>query len=141
MRRQRRRMKIMEGIPKHILQKHRERHAARERGDLRPPVRTVVAGAVPATEAGPGTELRKLLHHLGIQPKGRNCKCNEHARLMDQRGPEWCADNIEQILDWLEAEASTRPIVGILFSRAVARELVKLAIKRSRTTLTSLADG
>lgn len=131
----------MEGIPEHLLQKHRERHAARERGELRPPARAVVVGASQATEAGTGTELRKLLHHLGIQPKGRNCKCNEHARLMDQRGPGWCANNIEQILHWLEAEARTRPIVGILFSRVVARELVKLAIKRSRTTLTPRADG
>ena len=126
----------MEGIPEHILQKHRERHAARMRGESPPS-----AAAVLRSEAGPGTELRKLLHHLGIQPKGFNCKCNEHAREMDRHGPDWCDANMDTILDWLEAEAKSRPIVGILFSRTVARELVKLAIRRARGALTPPIGG
>lgn len=126
----------MEEIPEHILQKHRERHAARVHGESLPPV-----AAALRSEAGPGTELRKLLHHLGIQPKGRNCQCNAHAREMDRHGPDWCEENMDTILDWLEAEAKSRPIVGILFSRTVARELVKLAIRRARSALTPDAVG
>lgn len=81
---------------------------------------------------GPGTHLRKMLASIGIQPKGRDCKCNEHAKEMDARGPAWCEANIATIIEWLAAEALTRPIVGKLFTRTAARGLVLLAIRRSR---------
>lgn len=93
----------------------------------------------PEPTAGPGTELRKLLHQIGIKPMGPRCKCNEHAREMDRGGPDWCEQNMETILDWLEAEAKTRPLVGRLFSRTAARQIVKLAIRRARAALTSAA--
>ncbi len=64
---------------------------------------------------------------------GPRCKCNEHAREMDRRGPDWCERNMETILDWLETEAKTRPLVGRLFSRTVARQIVQLAIGRARS--------
>lgn len=118
----------MEGVSEEFLARHRAAHQAKLNGEAPPP-----RPAAPADESsGPGTELRKLLHVIGIQPKGPKCKCNEHAREMDEKGAEWCEANIEKIVDWLEAEAKTRPIVGILFSRLAAQGMVKLAIRRAR---------
>jgi hypothetical protein len=87
--------------------------------------------AAPASR-GPGTELRKMLASIGIHPRGEKCKCNEHAHEMDRRGADWCEENLESILDWLEAEAKTRGYLGMLFVRGAARVVVKTAIARSR---------
>jgi hypothetical protein len=83
-------------------------------------------------EGGPGTELRRLLHTIGIQPKGKSCQCNAHALEMDRKGVEWCQENLESIIDWLEVEAKKRPLLGMLFSRLAARQMVTLAISRAR---------
>jgi hypothetical protein len=88
--------------------------------------------ATPQPEGGPGTELRKLLHKLGIQPKGKECSCNAHALQMDRRGAAWCEQQMDTIVDWLAEEAKKRPIVGLLFSRTLARQMVRLAIARAR---------
>jgi len=85
---------------------------------------------------GPGTELRKLLHKVGIEPREEECKCNEHMHEMDDKGSDWCEENIETILDWLEEEASKRPILGKLFSRTIAKLVVERAINNAR-----VADG
>jgi hypothetical protein len=87
--------------------------------------------AAPASR-GPGTELRKMLASIGIHPRGEKCKCNEHAHEMDRQGPDWCEENLESIIDWLEAEAKTRGLVGMLFNRPTARIAIKRAIARSR---------
>ena len=83
-------------------------------------------------DGGPGTELRKLLKTLGIQPRGADCQCNAHALEMDRRGPQWCEAHLETIVDWLAEEAKKRPILGMLFSRTAARQMVRLAIERAR---------
>ena len=117
----------MDGVSQELLARHRAAHQAKLKGEAPP-----VPPSVEPQTTGPGTELRKLLHVLGIQPKGPKCKCNEHAREMDENGADWCEANMEKILDWLEAEAKTRPIVGMLFSRLAAHGMVKLAIRRAR---------
>ena len=89
------------------------------------------AAAAPLSR-GPGTELRKMLASIGIHPRGEKCKCNQHAHEMDRQGPDWCEEHLESILDWLEAEAKTRGLVGLLFVRSAARLVVKTAIARSR---------
>jgi hypothetical protein len=45
--------------------------------------------------------------------------------MMDREGPEWCRQNIETILDWLEEAAGDRRLP---FSRRGARVLVRRAI-------------
>ena len=62
-------------------------------------------------------------------------------REMDRDGPDWCEANIETILDWLEGEARSRPLVGFLFSRYLARKVVIEAISRARAALTSAAGS
>ena len=127
-------------ISDELWRKHHARHAAAHAaklagGDARSvPVRSSNGG-------GAGTELRKMLGSIGIHPRGEKCKCNEHAREMDRHGPGWCEANIETILDWLEGEARSRPLVGFLFSRYLARKVVIEAIARVRAALTTAAGS
>jgi hypothetical protein len=81
---------------------------------------------------GVGTELKKLLAILGIHPEP-GCPCNAHAAEMDRRGCDWCEENIEKIVGWLEEEATKR---NLPFFRFAGRRLVKLAIWRARRKAT-----
>ncbi len=81
---------------------------------------------------GPGTFLRRALGSIGIQPRGEKCKCNERAKLMDEKGADWCEANLEEIIDWLEEEAKKRPLVGRLFNRTAAGFLVRRCIRQAR---------
>lgn len=49
---------------------------------------------------GPGTELKKILDSLGIEPKN-NCQCAARQQEMDNRGIEGCRQTREEILGWL----------------------------------------
>ena len=81
---------------------------------------------------GPGTELKAMLAMLGISASP-NCSCNARARLMDERGIEWCEANIDEIVGWLREEATKR---GLPFVDMAGRMLAKRAIKNARK-----ADG
>lgn len=85
--------------------------------------------AKPRESSGPGTELKALLSKLGFTSTD-SCPCNKRARLMDERGSDWCAENLEEIVDFLEEEAKKRGIKT--FSRKAARVIVKLAIWKAR---------
>lgn len=76
---------------------------------------------------GPGTELKRLLESLGIQPTG-SCACDARAALMDDRGPEWCRENMDTIVSWLREEAERR---GMPFVEFAVCQLIKLAILRA----------
>lgn len=77
---------------------------------------------------GPGTELKRILGWLHIKPT-EDCQCEAHAAEMNKNGPEWCEENIDAIVGWMEQEAQKR---CLLFVRPVAAGLVKLAIRRAR---------
>lgn len=76
---------------------------------------------------GVGTELKKLLKLIGITA-APGCSCNNRAKYMNEKGIQWCKDNIETILGWLKEEAEKRKL---LFVRYAAYKLVKLAIYRA----------
>lgn len=76
---------------------------------------------------GPGMELKKLLKMVGITAAA-GCKCNQRAKHMDEMGCQWCRDNIETIVDWLQEEAENRKM---LFLRAAAKMLVNRAIRNA----------
>ena len=78
---------------------------------------------------GPGTELSKLLSSIGINPTERGCSCKSRAKKMDSQGADWCEENIETIVTWLEEEAKKRRLP---FLRTAGRLLVKRAIRNSR---------
>jgi hypothetical protein len=79
---------------------------------------------------GTGTELKKLLESWGIQ-SNPTCGCNAKAAEMNAKGPDWCEENIEEIIDFLKAQAESRKL-GHLFFRPAVRLLVRQAIKRAR---------
>lgn len=76
---------------------------------------------------GPGTELKKILARFGIRPVG-DCKCNRRARRMDQEGIEWCRQNRDRIVGWLQEEAKKRKLP---FVRRLGKVLVDRAIRNS----------
>ena len=80
------------------------------------------------TLGGPGTELKRLLKMIGITATP-NCQCNQRAKVMDERGCEWCEQNIETICEWLKEEANKR---GMLFVKSAVKLLVRRAISNAR---------
>ena len=82
---------------------------------------------------GPGTEMMLILatrvfKWLAAPTSG--CKCWNHAKTMNDNGAEWCSRETERIVGWLKEEYGKRK-VPIVFVPAFARQLVKLAIRRS----------
>ena len=78
--------------------------------------------------AGPGTELKALLKTIGIVAKP-NCSCNKRAKIMDEKGCDWCDENIDEISGWLEEEAKKRKLPYV---HAAGKMLIRLAIRRAR---------
>ena len=83
---------------------------------------------MPTTTTGPGTEPARLLKMIGIDSKEKGCSCKSHAKRMDLEGPQWCRENIETILGWLQTESKKRKLP---FVKQVAKQVVLLAIRRS----------
>jgi hypothetical protein len=86
---------------------------------------------------GPGTHLSRLIARFqrvlpwwDMQPH-EGCGCNDTARWMDRLGPDGCEEKIDVIVDRLETEAKKRKIT-FPFRRAVAKKLVRWAIRRAR---------
>lgn len=97
---------------------------------------------------GPGTELKKILTNLGINP-GPSCACNGRAAQMDAWGPDVCEEpeRFETIVGWLrEGTWNGLDLAGAAarsFFTGIAWEinplhpfesLVTLCIKRARET-------
>jgi hypothetical protein len=97
----------------------------------------VVEQLPPPPNAGPGTELKRLLARVGITPKP-GCKCVARAIEMDIRGPEWCEQNIGIITGWLREEAERR---GLPFIDAAGRMLVRRAIATARKHTHATTQG
>ena len=76
---------------------------------------------------GPGSELKKMFSLVGIKSTP-TCSCNRRAGEMDTKGIEWCKNNKEEILGWLEEEATKRKLPFVKFG---ADCVVNLAIKKA----------
>jgi len=79
---------------------------------------------------GPGTELKKLLAKVGIK-SSPTCSCNARAKTMDEKGCDWCSENLATIVGWLKEEHTRQKIV-IPFSETAVSLLVRYAIRRAR---------
>jgi hypothetical protein len=77
---------------------------------------------------GPGSILSEMLSYIGIK-SSPTCACKRHAIEMNEKGPDWCEENIETILGWLKEESTKRKLP---FVESVARLVVNRAIKVSR---------
>lgn len=81
--------------------------------------------------AGPGTQLKKFLSKVGIKST-ENCSCNARAKLMNDRGIEWCEQNVNEIVSWLKEEAGRRKLPFLAYpTKIVVQRAIKIA-KRIR---------
>jgi hypothetical protein len=93
---------------------------------------TVAAENHPPVDAGPGTELKKLLagwpFYITSSP---DCSCNRVAREMDAWGADECEkpERVDYVLAALRQNAAKR---GIPFLDAAGRMLVRRAIRNAR---------
>lgn len=79
------------------------------------------------TKKGVGTELKRFLSNFGIKTTP-NCRCTSRAIEMNFQGVEWCKNNRELIVDWLEEEAKAR---NLPFLRFFGHKALDIAIKRT----------
>ena len=80
---------------------------------------------------GPGTILTGMISALGIKSSS-TCSCRRHALEMNEKGPDWCEQNMDTIVSWLRDESSKR---GLPFVDTVGRMMVQRAISKSRKLL------
>lgn len=80
---------------------------------------------------GPGTQLSKMIKSLGIHMSD-SCSCRRHALTMNEKGNDWCEQNIDTVVGWLREEAKRR---GLPFVDMVGKVMVNRAIKKSRKLL------
>lgn len=86
---------------------------------------------------GPGSILTGMIKTLGISSSS-TCSCRRHALEMNDKGPDWCEENMETILSWLRDEAKKR---GLPFIDMVGKAMVQRAINRSRKLKANLPVG
>jgi hypothetical protein len=87
-----------------------------------------------SASAGPGAELKRLLSRVGIHAAA-TCACNARAAQMDRWGPDECENRLEEIVGWLQEEHAKRAAARetiLPFSKLLAANIVKLAIRRAR---------
>lgn len=91
-----------------------------------------IQGLIPKTlesdPDGPGSILTNMISTMGIKSTS-NCSCRRHAIEMNEKGPDWCEQNINTILGWLREESTKRKLPYV---DSVARLIVNRAIKTSR---------
>ena len=80
---------------------------------------------------GPGTQLSKMIKSLGIHMSD-SCSCRRHALEMNSKGNDWCEQNIDTVVGYLEQEAKNR---GLPFVKMVGKVMVNRAVKKSRKLL------
>jgi hypothetical protein len=83
----------------------------------------------------PGTVLSKMIKSLGIKMTD-TCSCRRHALEMNEKGNDWCEQNIDTIVGWLREEAQRR---NLPFLDAIGKLMVGRAIKKSRKLLANQA--
>jgi hypothetical protein len=80
---------------------------------------------------GPGTQLSRMIKSLGIHMSD-SCSCRRHALTMNEKGADWCEQNVDTIVGWLREEAKRR---GLPFVDMIGKVMVNRAIKKSKKLL------
>jgi hypothetical protein len=80
---------------------------------------------------GPGSMLSNMIKKIGIVMT-QGCSCRRHAIEMNEKGNDWCEQNIDTIVAWLREEAGKRRLP---FLDSVGKLMVNRAIKKSRRLL------
>ena len=76
---------------------------------------------------GVGTELKAQLSIIGINSVP-NCSCNARAKIMNENGTEWCKNNKDEILSWMQEEANKRNLPFLKFG---AKRILNYAISKA----------
>lgn len=79
----------------------------------------------------PGTVLSNMIKKLGIVMT-QGCSCRRHALEMNDKGNDWCEQNVDTIVGWLREEANKR---NLPFLDTIGKIMVNRAIKKSRKLL------
>lgn len=79
----------------------------------------------------PGTLLSKMIKSMGFSMTD-SCSCKRHALQMNEKGNDWCEQNIDTIVGWLREEAKKR---NLPFIDAIGKLMVNRSIKKSRKLL------
>jgi hypothetical protein len=77
---------------------------------------------------GPGAILSQMIKSVGIVMT-EGCSCKRHAILMNEKGNDWCEQNIDTIVGWLREESKKRKLP---FIDTIGKLIVNRAIKKSR---------
>lgn len=83
-----------------------------------------------ARRAGPGTELKALLHSFGITSDVQ-CGCTDKAHAMDLWGIEGCKEHRAEIIGWLQEAAKAKGWAAQVAAMAGSGWLVDTAIQRA----------
>jgi hypothetical protein len=94
-------------------------------------LRSLFPKTLEETPNHPGTVLSKMIKSLGFTMSD-NCSCKRHALEMNDKGNDWCAENIDTIVGWLREETHRR---NLPFIDALGKMMVNRAIKKSRKLL------
>lgn len=94
-------------------------------------LRSLFPKTLEETPNHPGTILSKMIKSIGFSMSD-SCSCKRHALEMNDKGNDWCAENIDTIVGWLREESKKR---GLPFIDAIGKLMVNRAIKKSRKLL------
>jgi hypothetical protein len=101
-------------------------------GQLGNDIQSTLQGLFPKTveqdPEGPGAMLTNMIKSIGIVSSS-SCSCRQHAIEMNEKGNDWCEENMGTILNWLKDESKKR---GLPFVETVAKMIVNRAISKSR---------
>jgi hypothetical protein len=88
-----------------------------------------------ATCKGPGDYLHDAIVRLTGKTPTETCSCRDHIRQMNAWGPSTCIEHIDEIVDWLIAEAKKRNwwhlAVAMPGSRFFIKRMVLWAIHKA----------
>lgn len=99
--------------------------------DIATKLRSLFPKTMEESPHSPGTVLSKMIKTIGIGMTD-SCACKRHALEMNEKGNDWCEQNIDTIVGWLRDEAKRR---NLPFIDAIGKLMVNRAIKKSRKLL------
>lgn len=97
-------------------------------GDTQAILQNLFPKSLDSDPNGPGSILSNMLSFIGIS-SSPTCTCKQRAIEMNEKGNDWCEQNLETIIGWLKEESIKRKLP---FIDGVARVIVKRAINVSR---------
>ena len=94
-------------------------------------LRSLFPKTLEETPNHPGTLLSKMIKSLGFVMSD-SCSCKRHALEMNEKGNDWCSQNVDTVVGWLREEAHRR---NLPFIDTIGKLMVNRAIKKSRKLL------